>query len=138
MRAGTSKDHSFRLLSDIWYYRDEEKDPERWHGPLEFEQLMALLRSGQLPDGVLVSSDMVEWQEADTMERVLRALPIDRERIIREYIEYGEAENPDWGWASDRMYSMLDGAPETPGRSSSSSSTERRPKARSASLPRDR
>lgn len=73
---------------------------------------MALMRSGQLSDGVLVSSDMVEWQEADTMERILRAIPIDRERIIREFIEYGEAENPDWGWASDRMYSMLDGAPE--------------------------
>jgi hypothetical protein len=99
-------------LSDIWYYSDEEKEPERWYGPLAFEQLMALLRSGQLSDGVLVSSDMVEWQEADTIERILRALPIDRERIIREYIEYGEAGNPDWGWASDRMYSMLDGAPE--------------------------
>jgi hypothetical protein len=73
---------------------------------------MVIMRSGQLPEDVLVSSDMVEWHEADTMERILREFPIDRERIIREFIEYGEAENPDWGWASDRMYSMLDGAPE--------------------------
>ena len=46
------------------------------------------------------------------MERILRAIPIDRERIIREFVEYGEAENPDWGWASDRMHSILEGAPE--------------------------
>jgi hypothetical protein len=101
-----------RAMSDAWYYCDAEKDPERCGGPVAFEQLLALMRSGQLPAGVLVSSDLVEWQEADTMERILRAVPIDRERIIREFIEYGEAENPDWGWASDRMYSILDGAPE--------------------------
>lgn len=47
-------------------------------------QLVSLLRSGQLPDDVLVSSDLTEWREADTVERILRAIPIDRERIIRE------------------------------------------------------
>jgi hypothetical protein len=99
-------------MTNVWYYCNAEKDPEQCDGPVEFEQLVALMRSGQLPDGVLVSSDMIEWQEADTMERILRAIPIDRERIIREFIEYGEAENPEWGWASDRMYSILDGAPE--------------------------
>lgn len=110
--VGASKDRSSGVMSDAWYFCDAEKDPERCGGPVAFEQLVALMRSGQLPDGVLVSSDMVEWQEADTMERILRAIPIDRERIIREFIEYGEAEDPDWGWASDRMYSILDGAPE--------------------------
>jgi hypothetical protein len=99
-------------MSDAWYYCDAERDASRCEGPVAFEQLVALMRSGQLPDGVLVSSDMMEWREADTLERMLRAIPLDRERIIREYIEYGEAENPDWGWASDRMYGILDGAPE--------------------------
>ena len=110
--VGAPTARAFGAMSDAWYYCDAEKDPERCGGPVAFEQLVALMRSGQLPAGVLVSSDMVEWQEADTMERILRAIPLDRERIIREFIEYGEAENPDWGWASDRMYSILDGAPE--------------------------
>lgn len=111
-RIGAPEERAPGVMSDIWYYSDEEKDPEQCDGPVTFEQLVALLRSGQLPDGVLVSSDLVEWREADTVERILRAIPIDRERIIREFIEYGEAEDPDWGWASDRMYSILDGAPE--------------------------
>jgi hypothetical protein len=111
-QAGGSTDRAVGVTSDAWYYRDAEKDPERCGGPVAFEQLIALMRSGQLSAGLLVSSDMVEWQEADTMGRILRAIPVDRERIIREFIEYGEAENPDWGWASDRMYSILDGAPE--------------------------
>src|SRR5262249_11409572 len=44
----------------------------------------------------------------------LRALPLDRERIVREFIAYGEAplRQVPWGWASDRMYHIIDGAPE--------------------------
>jgi uncharacterized protein DUF6869/uncharacterized protein DUF4339 len=98
--------------TDAWYYRDAQGNSERRGGPIAFEQLVELIRRGELPEDVLVSSGMEDWQEADTMEKILRAIPIDRERIIREYIEYGEADNPEWGWASDRMYGILDGAPE--------------------------
>lgn len=63
----------------------------------------------------MVSVDQEEWWEADTVERILRAIPLDRERMIREFIEYGETENAEvveWGWASDRMYSLLESVPE--------------------------
>jgi hypothetical protein len=101
----------------LWYYCDAERDQETAHGPLALEALCALIRSGTLPHDVLVSTTQdpgASWIEADTVEEVLRALPLDRERLIREYIAYGEAppglEN--WGWASDRMYSLLESLPE--------------------------
>jgi hypothetical protein len=99
-------------MSNQWYYCDAEKDSERYDGPVSLDRLAELIGSGKLPYGVLVSTTKVDWEEADTVERILRAIPIDRERIIREYIVYGETEHPEWGWASDRMYSILNGAPE--------------------------
>jgi hypothetical protein len=95
-----------------WYYDDEDKDDDSYHGPVALDRLVALLRSGEISLEVLVSTDTVKWDPADKVEVILRKIPIDRERIIREYIEYGEADNPEWGWASDRLFSMLDGAPE--------------------------
>jgi len=100
------------MSADDWYYCDAKKDDERAEGPVAFDRLVQLIRSNELPYDVLVSSDKESWVEADTIERILRAIPIDRERIIREYIEYGEAEEPEWGWASDRMYSILESVPE--------------------------
>jgi hypothetical protein len=98
-----------------WYYCDAEKDSDRCDGPITLSALAALIRSGELPHDVLVSTNKTDWEEADSVEPFLRAIPIDRERIIREFIEYGEVEDPKdvkWGWASDRMYSILEGAPE--------------------------
>lgn len=100
------------MSHDDWYYCDAENDDERCDGPVSFDRLVVLIRSGELPNDVLVSKDKSRWLEADTIEEILRAIPIDRERIIREYIEYGETEDPEWGWASDRMFSILEGAPE--------------------------
>lgn len=100
------------MNADDWYYCDAEKDDQRADGPVAFDRLVELIRSDRLPYDVLVSTDKENWVEADTIERILRAIPIDRERIIQEYIEYGETEHPEWGWASDRMHSILEGAPE--------------------------
>lgn len=99
-------------ISDGWYYCDAEKNDERCDGPVSFDRLMQLIRTGAIPHDALVSLDKDEWVEADTIEEILRAIPLDRERIIREYIEYGETEDPEWGWASDRMYSVLENVPE--------------------------
>jgi hypothetical protein len=74
--------------------------------------LAELIGSAEVPYDVLVSMTKIEWVEADTVEEILRAIPIDRERIVREYIEYGETAHPEWGWASDRMFNILEGAPE--------------------------
>jgi hypothetical protein len=51
---------------------------------------------------------------ADTVDQVLEAIPLDRERLIQEYIGYGEAlpGEENFGWASDRMYSILARIPE--------------------------
>ena len=100
------------MSADDWYYCDAEKNDERVAGPVAFDWLVELIRSDELPYDVLVSTDKESWVEADTIETILRAIPIDRERIIQEYIEYGETEDPDWGWASDRMYSILESVPE--------------------------
>jgi hypothetical protein len=100
-----------------WYYCDAERDAENAHGPVSLEQLCQLIRTDELPYDVLVSVEPTpgpSWVEADTVEEILRALPLDRERLIREYIEYGEAPpgEENWGWASDRMYSLLEALPE--------------------------
>ena len=71
----------------------------------------------ELPYDVMVSLQLTpgpSWAEANTVEEVLRALPLDRERLIQEYIGYGEAPQGEenWGWANDRMYSLLEALPE--------------------------
>jgi hypothetical protein len=43
---------------------------------------------------VLVSVDKVGWLEAETVERISRAIPLDHERMIREHTKYGEVEQP--------------------------------------------
>jgi hypothetical protein len=100
------------MTSACWYYCEGESDSERCNGPVSLDGLATLIRSGELPCDVLVSTTKVEWDEADSVEAILRAIPIDRERIVREYIEYGETDAPVWGWASARMYNILEGAPE--------------------------
>jgi len=102
----------------LWYYCDAERDDETAaHGPVALDALCTLIRTGALPYDVLVSSDETpgpSWVQADTVEEVLRELPLDRERLIQEYIAYGESPSglENWGWASDRMYSLLENLPE--------------------------
>ena len=100
-----------------WYYCEVDGDNEIAHGPVSLDRLCELIRSGQLPDDVDVTLQLTPapvWTEADRVEDILRALPLDREKLIQEYIGYGEAtpgaEN--WGWASARMYSLLEALPE--------------------------
>ena len=100
------------MTSTCWYYCNGESDPDGCTGPVSLDGLAALIRSGELPWDVLVSTTKVEWNAADSVEAILRATPIDRERMVREYIEYGETEVPEWGWASARMFNILEGAPE--------------------------
>jgi hypothetical protein len=105
------------LDTERWYYCDAERDSDTAYGPVSLRRLCELIRSDQLPYGVLVSLDQTpgpHWAEADTIEEIVRAIPLDRERLIVEYIGYGEAPSGEenWGWASDRMYSLLDGVPE--------------------------
>jgi hypothetical protein len=106
-----------RIVVDSWYYCDAEVDNETAYGPVSLSRLAELIRTEQLPYGVLVSPEPTPgptWVEADTVEEILLAIPLDRERLIREYIAYGEAPlgEENWGWASDRMYSLLEGVPE--------------------------
>jgi hypothetical protein len=100
------------MTDACWYYCDVEKDPGLCSGPVSLDRLAELIRSEELPYNVLVSTAKAEWEEADSVETILRAIPIDRDRVVREYIEYGETDHPEWGWASARMYNILDGAPE--------------------------
>jgi hypothetical protein len=100
-----------------WYYLDAERDPETVHGPVSLQRLGELIRTGEIPYDVLVSTDRsleVDWVEADRVEQVLSAIPLDRERLMLEYIGYGEAPDgqENWGWASARMHALLEGAPE--------------------------
>ena len=101
-----------------WYYLDVDGDNETARGPLLLDQLCELIRSGQLPEDVLVSPqptlDPSSWTGADAVEEILLTLPLDRERLMREYIGYGEAPRGEenWGWASHRMFSILDALPE--------------------------
>lgn len=105
------------MTAASFYYCDAERDDETAHGPISLDRLCELIRENELPYDVLVSREPPpgpSWVEADTVEEILRALPLDRERLIREYIQYGEAAAGEekWGWASDRMYSLLDSLPE--------------------------
>lgn len=102
---------------DDWYYREPsgtEEDDDPVVGPVPLDRVVELLRAGALVEDVPVSVDAVNCRSADEVEQVLEALPFDRERLIREFIEYGEAAVGEerWGWASDRMYAILEGAPE--------------------------
>jgi hypothetical protein len=83
-------------------------------GPIALSQLTALVRGGWLPDDVLISRDQESWEYADSVPAFLEALPLDRDRIIREYIEYGVTPLKEvrWGWASDRMFNIIQGAPD--------------------------
>jgi len=105
------------MVVGAWYYCDPRAEPVRVVGPVSLSQLADLIRTELLPFDVLVSTEPStdgEWVQADCLAQVLDAVPLDRERLMREYIAYGEeppgAEN--WGWASDRMYSLLDALPE--------------------------
>jgi len=100
-----------------WYYVDVERDPETAHGPVSLERLGELIRTGEIAYDALVSNDPsaeADWVEADEVEQVLDAIPLDRERLMLEYIGYGEAPpgHENWGWASDRMHALLEGVPE--------------------------
>jgi hypothetical protein len=88
-------------------------DDETIAGPIALPDLAALVRGRWLPDDVMISRDCEHWENADRIAEFLHALPLDRDRIVREYIEYGEAVGEvAWGWASDRMYHIIDGAPD--------------------------
>jgi hypothetical protein len=88
-------------------------DAETIAGPIELSQLTALVRGGWLPDDVMVSRDREHWKHADRIPEFLLALPLDRDRIIREYIEYGETPgSAHWGWASRRMHHIIADAPD--------------------------
>src|SRR5258707_681927 len=100
-----------------WYYCDANVDSERAFGPVSLEGFGELIRTGELPYDVLVGTEGTpdaEWVQADRVEQVLDAIPLDRERLMKEYIGYGEASDGEenWGWASDRMYSLLQAIPE--------------------------
>jgi hypothetical protein len=100
-----------------WYYLDDRVDPERPVGPVSLSRLSELIRLGDLPYDVLVSTESsleADWVEADRLKQVLDAVPLDRERLMCEYIAYGEAPRGQehWGWASERMYSILEAIPE--------------------------
>jgi hypothetical protein len=105
------------MAADDWYYCDAERDSETAHGPVPLARLAELIRTGELPYDVLVSTEPAPgptWAEADTLEAFLEAIPLDRERLMQEYIAYGDAPDgqENWGWASDRLFSILKGAPE--------------------------
>jgi hypothetical protein len=100
-----------------WYYCNAEVDDERAFGPVSLSLLAELIRSGELPHDVLVSTRGTledTWIQADQVEQLLDAVPLDREKLMQEYIGYGEAPpgQEKWGWASDRMYSLLEALPE--------------------------
>ena len=102
---------------DSWYYCVADRDDETVHGPVSLTRLAELIRTEQLPYEVLVSHEPQSdetWAEADTIREILDAIPLDREGLMREYIAYGEAApgEENWGWASDRMYSLLEALPE--------------------------
>ena len=101
-----------------WYYLDDRVDPESPVGPVSLSRLSELIRLGDLPYDVLVSTESsldADWVEADRLKQVLDAVPLDRERLMRKYIAYGEAPRcqEHWGWASERMYSVLESNPGT-------------------------
>jgi hypothetical protein len=93
-----------------------QRDDETAYGPVSLERLAELIHTGELPYDVLVSQENTpgpSWVKADTLE-ILAAIPLDRERLMAEYIGYGEAPMGEekWGWASDRMFSILAEVPE--------------------------
>lgn len=105
------------MTTTAWYYCDERVDPVDRVGPMSLSQLAELILRGDLPFDILVSSEPspdATWLEADTVREILDAVPLDRERLVREHIAYGEASPGEehWGWASDRMYSILEAIPE--------------------------
>jgi hypothetical protein len=89
-------------------------DAETISGPIELSQLTELVRGGWLPDDVMIGRDRETWENADGVTEFLLALPLDRDRIIREYVEYAVAPRGQvrWGWASDRMRHIIAGAPD--------------------------
>jgi hypothetical protein len=89
-------------------------DAETITGPIELSQLTKLVRGGWLPDDVMISRDRENWNHADSVTEFLLALPLDRDRMIREFVEYGVTPGRQvrWGWASARMYHIIAGAPD--------------------------
>jgi hypothetical protein len=89
-------------------------DAETIAGPVALSQLTQLVRGGWLPDDVMVSRDREHWENADKVTEFLQALPLDRDRIIREYLAYGTTPvgQVRWGWAGDRMRNIIAGAPD--------------------------
>lgn len=80
------------MPGDRWYYCDAARDDEVCFGPVSLSRLAELIRTEQLPYDVLVSplpSPGPTWVEADTVEQILEAIPLDRERLVREYLAYG-------------------------------------------------
>ncbi len=106
--------------SGTWYYllplidgddiiAEVIPDEETLAGPIELSQLTELVRNGWLPDGVMISRDRSQWNNADRVVEVLRALPLDIDRISREYEEWAAArpgEGEAWGWAGRRLYHL--------------------------------
>lgn len=100
----------------LWHYlaSDAPAGEDRPIGPMKFEALLELLRRGTIAEDTLVRAEHADWEYADRIEEIVTALPLDQERLIREYIGYGEAElgQENWGWASNRMFSLLAALPE--------------------------
>ena len=94
-----------------WYYRDDSGGAV---GPVDLTELAHLIRANKVPEDVFVSRRVSGWETADSVQEVLDTGAIDRERILREYIAYGEAPlgQENWGWASDRVVNILRGAPK--------------------------
>jgi hypothetical protein len=92
-------------MPNAWYYSPPDPPDAEPVGPISVVELVDLIRHGQLQESVYISCDLEDWRSADIVPEVMAVLPLDRDRIIREFLEYAAAPigEEEWGWASDKL-----------------------------------
>ena len=100
-------------MPDAWYYLTDS-DEEEVVGPVSLARLVEFIQRGELREDALISSDLEEWRHADVVAEVMAILPVDRARIVREYLGYAAAPigEEDWGWASDKLGRIITYVPD--------------------------
>jgi hypothetical protein len=101
-------------MPNVWYYSPPDSPEAEPVGPISVMEIAALIRRGELEESVYITSDLENWECADVVPEVMAVLPIDRDRILREYLEYAAAPigQEDWGWASAKLNRIISSVPD--------------------------
>jgi hypothetical protein len=98
-----------------WFYC-----PDFWElnsipqGPIELDELVSMIKEGDLGSEIMVSLDDEAWREADTFAEIMAKCPPNLDELAKLYIEGCKSENwpEELRWVREKMQRWTDHLPQ--------------------------